>query len=238
MKKIIALVIIISAAVYYFNNSSNTHSDQVEHDHKTSPAAPKVEVSHDHAHAHVSPVKESKKIKSIPVKVVEIPNDEQGKSLQKFSTIIADLSSDRIEIEELKDYLTDFGLNIDVANDENESTGSMSIIRTRNTLPGTRYFHAQVFKDENGESFIQHISFEYRPGENAFEEAIAVAKKQFGLKKNPDVSRDGFVSWSTKSGHVIWVKKMEKEDLQNDPFNAYTDADIGTIKVAKELEIH
>jgi hypothetical protein len=242
MKKLIALVVILTCGYFLYNNLSGNQSQEKEQEenvasHSHSPEK-KQEKSHSHNHAHVTHSHESKKVPNKTIREVPIPTDDDGKSLEKFSNVISDLSSERIDIEELKDYLTDLGLNIDVATDSNPQTGEMAIVRTRNTLPGTRYFHAQVFKDENGDSFIQHVSFEYRPGKDAFEQAVAVTRKQFGLNRAPDVSRDDFASWNTKSGHVIWVKKMSKDDLQNDPFNAYTDSDVGTIKVAKELEIH
>lgn len=238
MKKIVLLILVIAGAVFYLNNAAQIEKKLEEA--KTivinDKASPKDQTSHDHA--HVSPTKSSLKKETTTVKEVAIPTDKHGKSLTEFNSIIFSLAKNNIDIEELKESLTSKGLKITVANDSNEHTGSMSIIRTDNTLPGTRYFHAQIFKDENGESFVQHMSFEYRPGKYAFEEAVASAKVQFNLNRDPDISNKDFVSWSLKSGHVIWIKKLQKEDLKNDPFNAYTDADIGTIKVAKELEIH
>ncbi len=48
---------------------------------------------------------------------------------------------------------------------------------------------------------------------------------------------DKFISWR-HGDYVVWAKKMELSDLQNDPFNAYTEADVGVVRVAVELEIH
>ncbi|WP_127717896.1 hypothetical protein [Halobacteriovorax sp. HLS] len=242
MKKTLGLIVIISAGFYfYYHNLKSPKletSDQTI-EHKESAQSPS-QPTHDHSsHSHLSPgpdntKKEPKKL----IKVVPIPEDKSGKSLIQMSETLSLLANDNIDIEELKDNLTSKGLNLTIANDSNEHTGKMTIIRTQNTLPGTRYFHAQIFQDEEGNSFVQHMSFEYRPGIDAFEQAIATAKKYFNLNRDPDTSKDDFVSWSTKTGHVIWIKKMSKEDLENDPFNAYTDSDVGTIKVAKELEIH
>ena len=47
-----------------------------------------------------------------------------------------------------------------------------------------------------------------------------------------------FVKWDLDEHRIIWVKKMGAEDLRDDPFNAYTAADIHTIRVAVEPEIH
>jgi hypothetical protein len=239
MKKITLLIIVIAGAVFYFKNTAH-----IEEESNTSlttkeiKKSSKKESSHDHNHAHISPTKDSKNKEKVVIKEVPIPTDKHGKSLEQFNEILFSLAKSTVDVEELKDSLIDKGLKLTIANDSNEHTGSMSIIRTKNTLPGTRYFHAQIFKDENGDSFVQHMSFEYRPGKYAFEQAVASTKVQFKLNRNPDVSTKDFASWSLDSGHTVWIKKMGLEDLKNDPFNAYTDADVGTIKVAKELEIH
>ena len=238
MKKIVLLIFIITGAVLYFNNTAfvETQSEKLVRNKNYSNLGPTKKV--EKKHVHISPTNSKGEKETVEIKEVPIPTDKHGKSLAEFNDILFNLATDNIDVEELKEALTNKGLSITVANDSNEHTGSMSIIRTNNTLPGTRYFHAQVFKNENGDSIVQHMSFEYRPGKNAFEQAVASAKVQFKLNRKPDVSSEGFASWSLKSGHTIWIKRMEKADLQNDPFNAYSDADIGTIKVAKELEIH
>lgn len=172
------------------------------------------------------------------VKVVDIPTDSNGQSLLELGEILEKFATVDVDVNALRNSLTSSGLEVVATKDTNPYTGSMTVIRTNNVLPGTRYFHAQVFTDENGTPFVQHMSFEYRPSENAFAEAVAAAKRSFGLTKVADVRKDGFYSWNTDDGYIIWVKRMNKEDFVNDPFNAYTDKDIGTIKVAKEIEIH
>lgn len=163
---------------------------------------------------------------------------KKKQSLNALSDVMGQFTSDEFEMNNLTDRLTDLGLDLTVATDESISTGKMHTIRTKNTIPGTRYFHAQVFYDENDAPFVQHMSFEYEKSESAFAEAVEMAKIRFGLKKAPDYQLEGFASWKTENGYVIWVKKLEASDLKDNPYNAYTKEDIGTVKVAIEIEIH
>ncbi len=47
-----------------------------------------------------------------------------------------------------------------------------------------------------------------------------------------------YVLWKTGNGRIVYVQKMALKDLKDNPFNAYTKDDVGTIKVAVELDIH
>ena len=255
MRKVTFIIIVLGLG-YYFSQSflSSNQEDpkevQADHDHtknkdiKTNPKSdsrasdkdPKNKIkspvanhdSHDHGNSN----------EDFEIKVVDIPRDEAGESLLDLAEITSTFANREVDVEALKETLTKRGLEVVSTVDSNPYTGSLTVIRTNNSLPGTRYFHAQIFTDENNKDFVQHMSYEYRPSENAFAEAVAAAKKTFGLTKVADVRKDGFYSWNTDDGYIIWVKRMEKEDLKNDPFNAYTDADIGTVRTAKELEIH
>jgi hypothetical protein len=124
-----------------------------------------------------------------------------------------------------------------VAHDANPYTGEMAIVRTRRPLPGTRYFHAQFFSDEKSDSFVQHMSFEYKPGPEAMSDAVMAVQDAFHLGA-PETERDGYVRWNLDEGRILWVKRLEMDELREDPFNAYTPADVGTIRVAIEAEIH
>lgn len=124
-----------------------------------------------------------------------------------------------------------------VVRDANPFTGEMAIVRTREPLPGTRYFHAQYFAGSDQDPFVQHMSFEFQPGPQAMSDAIQTVSGAFHLGA-PEVQRDDYILWSLANGYILWIKKMNREDLQSDPFNAYTAADDGTIRVAIEAEIH
>lgn len=126
-----------------------------------------------------------------------------------------------------------------IMKDENPYTGSMNVVRTRAPIPGTRYFHAQFFNREDGGEYLQHMSFEFKASENSFKAVEKTMEKTFGLQGQKIESKDGFTSWRHGKDYVVWVKKLASSDLKkNDPFNAYSQDDVGTIRAAIELEIH
>ncbi|PIK14743.1 hypothetical protein [Halobacteriovorax sp. JY17] len=255
MKKITFIIIILGLGYYFtqsFLRSDHTQEDEHDHDEHTSAPVKKTKDKSTQSSSPTTKTKDSEQTKSanhdghdhgnndegFEVEVVDIPRDQAGESLVELGEIASSFANKEVDVDALKDTLTKSGLEVVSTKDSNPYTGSMTVIRTNNSLPGTRYFHAQVFTDESGKPFVQHMSYEYRPSKNAFAEAVAAAKKTFGLTKVADVRKDGFYSWNTEDGYIIWIKRMTAEDLKDDPFNAYTESDIGTIRTAKELEIH
>ncbi len=121
--------------------------------------------------------------------------------------------------------------------DSNPSTGTLYILRTETPLKGTRYFHAQYFSDENTKPFLQHMSFEIPPGKDSLRQAAAAIKKSFPGLREPELQKDGFVMWKWKGGYNVWALRLTKDHLKDDPYNAYSASDEGTIRVAMELDI-
>lgn len=116
--------------------------------------------------------------------------------------------------------------------------GRMTIIRTINNLPGTRYIHAQFFGKDKKE-FIQHLSFEYKKGDYAFEEVTSMVKENYPIISSSEYRNHKFIQWDLDEDYHIWIKELNKEDMQNDPFNAYDlKNDIGNIRVTIEMKIH
>jgi len=159
-------------------------------------------------------------------------------SLAAMTKTLSQFSQMGSRVQDLVRHLEQTQQRPIVGHDQNPDTGEMAVIRARSPLPGTRYFHAQYFQDENGAPFVQHMSFEYKPGPNAMQEAVAAVKAAFPDLQAPQTSRENFVEWKLPGGRVLWIKKMDKDDLQDGPHNAYTLKDIGTIRVAIELEVH
>lgn len=135
----------------------------------------------------------------------------------------------------LIDYLTRTHQDPVVAHDKNEYTGEMTVIRTRNPAPGTRYFLAQFFSDEKGGSFPQHLSFESRAGADAFANGVAAVRKAFPDLGEADVKNDNFMQWNLKNGYVVWVKQLGPQDVEDDGVNPHSPEDVGTIWTAVEL---
>ena len=138
-------------------------------------------------------------------------------------------------MENLVNFLSNSEQDPLVMRDSNPFTGDMLIVRTKSPLPGTRYFHAQFFTDSNGHEYLQHVSFEFRPGPMAMPEAIRAVEDGCGSLSKPTFQKDRFQQWDLGHGYVIWIRRLDQNDLQNNPFNAYTDDDLNTIRVAIEL---
>lgn len=171
------------------------------------------------------------------------PNDSQNSakekaSLEDMSKTLFQFTRPESRLGDLVQYLESSQQEPQVARNSNPDTGEMVIVRTRNPLPGTRYFHAQYFSDENQQSFVQHMSFEFKPSPTALNEAVETLQKNFPDLPAPKTRNADFVQWSVPGGYVLWVKKMTAEELKDDPFNAYTSDDVGTVRVAVEREIH
>ncbi len=120
---------------------------------------------------------------------------------------------------------------------ETGSGGNMATVRTKSSLKGTRYFHAQFFTDDNGKEYLQHMSFEMGPKE-PFERVRELAKAYLSAKVISEISKPNYQLWKMDNGYNVWVKTLSKEELQDDPFNAYSDSDVGTKRIVIEEEIH
>lgn len=130
-------------------------------------------------------------------------------------------------------------LSPEIRIDSNPYTGTLNIVRTRSVLPGTRYFHAQFFENDDGSEFIQHISFEFKASEHSFAAVEKTILQQFLTEDVEQTqNKENFKSWRRDDGYVIWMKRLEKADIKTNPYNVYTEEDIGTIRVAIELDIH
>lgn len=134
----------------------------------------------------------------------------------------------------LFDALGQAGLKPMAAKDSNEFTGTLWTVRTDNALPGTRYFHAQLFGE--GETHMQHISFEIRPGADSMNTAIELVRQANPELGRPEIEREDYVLWKKKGGKVISVKRLAASELRDSRFNAHSPDDAGTIWVTSEDE--
>lgn len=178
------------------------------------------------------PTAASAKINSArqPAAVIPVAN-----SLTEMTSTLARFAKPRADLRDLLDTIQD--QQPVITHDSNSVTGEMAIVRTKKPLPGTRYFHAQFFNNEDGQPFVQHMSFEFKPGPTAMADAVQAVHSAFGVQ-SPETQREGYAKWDLPDGHILWVKKMDRDDLKDDPFNAYSDSDVGTVRVVLEAEIH
>ncbi len=158
--------------------------------------------------------------------------------LQVMTKTLAEFSKPESHVKDLVQMLQFQDQAPVVTRNQNPDTGEMLIVRTQNPVEGTRYFHAQYFSDESGKGFVQHMSFEFQPGSEAMKLATEAVEKSFPQLGSPQIRREDFISWVLDENHILWIKQLSAKDLEEDPFNAYSPADVGTVRVAVEMEIH
>lgn len=165
----------------------------------------------------------------------ELKLDEDQKSFVQLTKSFLEFADSRKGPEDFVRFLQELNLRPLVSKDEQELIEDLTVIRTEGSLPGTRYIHAQFDGDDRQE--LQHLSFEIKKGDQAFEQAIELAAATLGLGervKNTDPS----MAIYRHNGYVIWLKKLSWEDMMGDPFNAYDKSDVGNVRVAIERDIH
>lgn len=166
------------------------------------------------------------------------PHSTERQSLDTMTKTLAAFARPGRSVQDLVSFLQRAQTEPRLIENRNEVTGGMMIVRTGHLFPGTRYFHAQFFESEKKGYFPQHMSFEFKPGPSSMPQAVESVRQSFQIQGKPTIANADFMQWNLGQGYVVWIKKMGVEDLSNNPFNAYTQADIGSIRVAVELNPH
>ena len=91
----------------------------------------------------------------------------EKKSLVILSSFMNEAAKENLPMTEFVEELKELELKPVIMKSENEYTGALNIVRTKEALPGTRYVHAQYFEGENATSSLQHLSYEFRGGDGA-----------------------------------------------------------------------
>lgn len=219
------LVLIVAATLLFTRKTSTT--DELAFDDEDLPAdgtSLGKQVT-----AQPRPPTEKPKILSLP------PAKTDQESLQQMAALLFEFTQEDRPLKELLGTLELAGQKPFTLSERNEYTGEMTIVRTKNPPPGTRYFHAQYFGGKDVEASVQHVSFEYKPGAQSMDDAIAALEKAFPGLGEPALRKDDFIQWDLDDGFVVWVRKLKANDLKEDPFNHYTPADTGTLRITVEL---
>lgn len=181
---------------------------------------------------------------AVSLSATSLPNANQYRpadskaSLNEMSLVLVDAVRGSKNFEGIVQRLKQTGQDPVITRDGSATTGEMLIVRTKNPLPGTRYFHAQYFTDENNQRFVQHMSFEFQPSATAMADAVNAAVRNFSVGE-PTERKADFMQWNLDENYVLWIKKKSVKDLQHDPFNAHDPKkDVGTVQMAVELKIH
>lgn len=161
-------------------------------------------------------------------------------SVQKFINLAFRFAKPTEKPSALLNELAALKLAPVATQDFNDHTGKMVIIRTNETLEGARYFHAQFFEDENKRTYLQHLSFEIRPSPDAMDRAVKMVEEKLGAKVVPlQAPNSHYALYKAPNDYIVWVKRLEYDDLKDDPFNARDpESDVGTLRVAIEKDIH
>ena len=166
-----------------------------------------------------------------------VPQNEDEESAEVLQIFFKKYVSESLASQDLMDDLNRLELSPQRTVQTNDATGSLNIVRTNVSLPGTRYIHAQFFTDENGKEFLQHLSHDYRPGPDSFDRMKDLARQYLSGEILSETSKDGYSLIKMKNGYNVSVTRLETNP--NDPFNAWDEEkDKGTIRIEVELEIH
>ena len=229
--KFIVLAILFFGVWSYLKKDQLPLEASLESEQKESPAS----------QVNIQKIEPEKTVESISntssSNALFVAQNKDEESLSLMTQILKDSLPLEKESQDLVRELEKNQLSPELARDTNPYTGDMMIVRTKRNLPGTRYFHAQYFVGEDGKEFLQHMSFEFKGGAGAFDRAISAAQTLANLGTPVKKTKD-FVQWNISENREVWIKVMGEKDLIDDPYNAYTKADIGTIRLAVEKKIH
>jgi hypothetical protein len=159
--------------------------------------------------------------------------EEEKEAVKTYVRLLANYQSFG-SAKELAKELKAAKLKPVIARDANKDTGELALVRTEDALPGTRYFHAQVFEDGKGMSHAQHLSFEIRPGKDSMEVATSLIKQNFRDLGTPLMQKDDYVMWRNRDGRIVSARRLDAEALRDNYFNAHSAEDVGTIWVTSE----
>jgi hypothetical protein len=159
--------------------------------------------------------------------------EEEKESVKTYLRLLANYQ-DFKNAKELAQELKGAKLKPVIARDANKDTGELAMVRTEDALPGTRYFHAQVFEDGKGMSHAQHLSFEIRPGKDSMEVATSLIKQTFRDLGTPLMQREDYVMWRNRDGRIVSARRLDAEALKDNYFNAHSAEDVGTVWVTSE----
>lgn len=260
MKKIGLIALIIAASYFAANKRTkdidaeidDSASITTESDHNVINQQTKSKLANDHSkdqdrdqevgsknsqsqHHHEKKLVSNKKIEEI---IQSIDNTDSNDYTINTFDLLKKQNLSNFKMMKFIESLKDSGMEVaSYLNGDSGMNDEMYLLKNTKAIPGLRYFHGQVFK-QDGKERLQHLSFEYPKGENSFNQAVSVVYENFVDKETPSVLTDEYALWELKSGHIVWVKKQSKEEVLENPIYPHDENDAGTIKIAIEEEIH
>lgn len=165
-------------------------------------------------------------------------NDKEIESISLITKAVGQALSKKMNSTDFMKLLTQLSLKPKFMDQGNSALGSFVTIRTHNTLDGTRYIHAQFTGEHQKADYLQHFSFQIRPGSDSFEQANKLLNQVLPKDRKIKESYNDYTLYTTADGYVAWVKIANSEDLRSNKYNAYSAEDIGSVIVTIEQEIH
>lgn len=167
-----------------------------------------------------------------------LKSQDQQVNLKSMVDVLFLYSLPDKKLSTLLAYLTQSEQSPFMVQDAEVGLDGLIIVRTQKPFTGTRYFHAQYFYNENRAPYLQHMSFEFRPGSDSMQRAVEAISSHTERVGEPYMRTDDFVAWRLEPPLQIYVKRLDCMDLEFHPYNAYSQRDIGTIKIAVEIDPH
>ena len=245
-KSILAVVVILGATAFFLSNRKDDHShdEELQVTSSSMEANTPSDLSNVDSKANKTPDRTEEELSPGVVGKIEKtqfkPQNKEEESLHQFNEQLAVIYENKNDPDQLIEYFKSEELAPEMSVESNEYTGTMKMIRTGKSLPGTRYYHAQYMGDDPDNTFLQHISFEYKPGDNSMQRAIESAESSFDLS-NKKIHRNGdFITYDIgeEGTHELSIEKASYESLKDDPYNAYTESDDGTVITRIEMKVH
>ena len=161
-------------------------------------------------------------------------------SLKQLNESLVKVFEFRKEPKEMINFLEDAGLKAIVDKKDSPYLGTTWVVHSDQSLPGTRYYHAEYDGDDADHLFLRYLSYEYAPGDKSFNEVIKSIESSYPVKEKKILIVDTIVHYEMeKDGipYTLGVKKLNAEDLRNDPIYPHDENDIGAISVKLQLNI-
>jgi len=241
MKTLLSFAIVFGILLTIYSVQKKSSSDNLKNTQLDEPSLTQQNLSKEaldlkqktSPEASVSALKTSGQAKKSPF----LPKNKYEASAYKIAQVLGTtLGNPQKSSSQLMEEMENLGLE-PLASRE-KSLSAPTIIRSSNSLAGTRYFHGQIFKSDEGTEHVQYLAFEFAPGPNAFERMKELALSQIDEKIISEIHDEKMHVWKLANGYNVWVKILQKTDMDNDPFNAYSEKDLGTVRVVIEQDVH
>ena len=161
-------------------------------------------------------------------------------SLKQLNESLVNVFKYRKEPNEMINFLEDAGLKAIVDKKNSPYLGTTWVVHSDQSLPGTRYYHAEYDGDDADHLFLRYLSYEYAPGDKSFNEVIKSIESSYPVQEKKIIIADSIVHYEMeKDGipYTLGVKKLNAEDLRNDPIYPHDENDVGAISVKLQLNI-